>query len=438
MDGAIFAEGNMDGEDFTSDEELRRRYLQLRQQFDRVSAAGLRTQREVSELHALAVWALRVGPSGWALVRGGAVKLTNRAFDVLDRGSVIGPRWQALQPGGFVPVDPEGAGRSLLETVADEARALLAEGGTTRILRLARADRVVELTAERPAMAADKELVIATARDVTEHARAEANLSTMQARVVERERTGLAGEMAVGLAHDLGNLVGALTAEMMVLESQPEALPQVLGAMREILDGQLALVSKLKSVARPAPDRPEQLGWLEDLVRPAARVVQSWLGLGDRKRPVWIRVEADTLAKLPPVLGLREELVNVLINLLLNARDAMTEGGLIRITGVPSDAASADAQLSAIAVEDQGPGIPPDKLEKIFEPFYSTKGARGTGMGLAMARQVLRRLGGDVIASNRREGGARFEVQLRAHEHGSPPDAEDGGGAPGPAVAEVG
>src|SRR6185369_8405598 len=97
---------------------------------------------------------------------------------------------------------------------------------------------------------------------------------------------------------------------------------------------------------------------------------------------------------------------HVIVNLLLNARDAMPRGGTIHLA-----AEHADSRV-ILNVVDEGRGIPPEHLAKIFDPFFTTKGNRGTGLGLSMAYGVLTRLGGDISAQNRPEGGACFTLSF--------------------------
>jgi signal transduction histidine kinase len=383
---------------------LEGRYASCKRQLDEVLPPALRARRETAELHTIATWALRVGPSGWALVRGGLLRFTNRAFDALDRGSTIGPRWQALEPGGLAAHDPQSPGRTLRQVVADEAGVLLREGAGNRRTRHSRGEVVVEVTVERSLVPGEGDLALAVVRDISELALAEARIGALQSRLMERERVGLAGELAVGMAHDLGNLVGALSAHLLVLESAHGPGPS-LAALRTIVAAQVALIAKLKTVARAAPGKTERLFLATDVVQPAVQVVQSWLGGQDRRRPVWIRV-GPTVDDLPPVMGHRDELINVVINVMLNARDAMPDGGLISFAGATAP------DRSFLRIEDQGPGIPGDKLEKIFEPLFSTKGERGMGLGLAMARQVTRGLGGQIRARNVPAGGACLELEF--------------------------
>jgi CheY-like chemotaxis protein len=96
----------------------------------------------------------------------------------------------------------------------------------------------------------------------------------------------------------------------------------------------------------------------------------------------------------------------VIVNLLLNARDAMPLGGTIRIV------AEQQPNRVVLKVLDEGVGIPLEDLSKIFDPFFTTKGKRGTGLGLSMARGVLARLGGDIVAENRPERGACFTLSF--------------------------
>jgi signal transduction histidine kinase len=107
------------------------------------------------------------------------------------------------------------------------------------------------------------------------------------------------------------------------------------------------------------------------------------------------------------VTGSAGDLQHVFINLLLNARDAMPDGGTITIRAFPQ------GDRVVVTVEDEGTGIPPSCLSRIFEPFFTTKHANGSGIGLAMARDTMSRSSGSICARNRPEGGACFELSFR-------------------------
>jgi signal transduction histidine kinase len=385
---------------------LQRKYDALQRTHGNTVKIVAEGQRTASDLHAMATWALRASPTGWAMVREGRLRLTNRAFDELDRDSAIGPRWCPLTS----PGTDEPPGRSLTEIVVDEARLALELGDASRRPRFARGEQVVEVCLECPiASAADQSVVMVLVRDVSGLAQSEAKLAALQARLVAKERAGVVGELAVGVAHDLGNLVGALRARTMVLQrsaAEGQLDADSLQAIDMIVDAQAALVGKLKALGRPRAETPAPLDLVTEVVEPAVQMVESWLRVRSRQHPVVIWLDGS-LTELPPVSGLRDELVNLVINLFLNARDAMPDGGRISVSG------RREGDAVILLVEDEGTGVPAEHLARIFDPFFSTKGAGGTGMGLAMARELMHRLRGTIEARNRAGRGTCFELRFR-------------------------
>ena len=362
--------------------------------------------RERGDVQMLATWALRIGAGGWAMVRDGAVRVTNRVFDALDRDSIIGPGWQDLDHDDPTGEHPDERGRSLADIVTDEARLLIRDGQLLRRRRFRRGGQVVEVTTERSRVGGvDPTMVVAQARELSDLALAEARLAELQERLREREQLTRAGELAMRVGHDLGNLVGALNARLMLLEADGSLDDGTLRSLQAIAEAQSALIGRLKSVASRPPGQPEPVDLLSEVIRPAIQLVESTLQQPTRRQAVVVRIDPKT-AQLPRVLAVRDDLVNLLINLLVNARDAMPDGGQIWICGAASD------DEIRLSVEDQGTGIPAEVLPRIFDPFFSTKGTGGTGMGLAMARQLMRGLGGDVTARNRPEGGAAFDLRF--------------------------
>jgi C4-dicarboxylate-specific signal transduction histidine kinase len=238
--------------------------------------------------------------------------------------------------------------------------------------------------------------------------RAQAQAEELRVRLMAKERAGVVGELALGVAHDLGNLVGALKAHLSALEhdlGRAGATSVQLTTMGAIVQAQAAMVSKLKSLGRPRPEAPAAVDLLPEVIQPAIQMVQSALRMRDRRHPISIRLD-ESVTQLAPVVGLRDELVNVLINLFLNGRDASPQGGTIRVSGQAHEGAV------VLRVEDQGTGIRDADLPRIFEPFFSTKGGAGMGLGLTIAVDVMGRLGGQITAGNRPEGGAWFELRF--------------------------
>jgi len=111
---------------------------------------------------------------------------------------------------------------------------------------------------------------------------------------------------------------------------------------------------------------------------------------------------------LTPVRGRGDELAQVLLNLLTNAMDATPPGGHVEMAA----RATPDRSGVEIEVRDSGPGIPADRLQQIFEPFFSTKAGRGTGLGLAIAAKIVRDLGGRIEVDSAEGVGSCFRVTL--------------------------
>ncbi|HEY0706572.1 MAG TPA: hypothetical protein VGG33_07240, partial [Polyangia bacterium] len=312
---------------------LREQYLTLSREFQQVLPGGtLHRHRRASDLQAMAAWVIRAEQNGCALIRQGRLRATNRTLDLLDRDSTIGPRWQKL-PAGAWAATQKGPGATLRDSLIEEANLMLKEGATVWTSRYARGERVVEVRFEGSRTAPPEEgLVLAIIHDMTELASAEAQVAAMRERLLQKERASIAGELAVGVAHDLGNLVGALSARLMLLESQPETFSDSVAAMREIIEAQSTLVRQLKASGTRHREAPEPLDLLADVLKPATHMVESSLHPRDRKRSICIHIE-DQLAEMPKVLAARDEVVNVVINILLNARDAMPNGGVVRLAG---------------------------------------------------------------------------------------------------------
>jgi CheY-like chemotaxis protein len=113
-----------------------------------------------------------------------------------------------------------------------------------------------------------------------------------------------------------------------------------------------------------------------------------------------------SLPGLPLILGEPAELRQIFVNLLLNAQDAMPDGGTVRI------GAKLCQDTVVVTVEDEGQGIPQEYLGRVFDPFFTTKGERGTGLGLSIAYGAMARLGGSITAANRSAGGAIFTLRF--------------------------
>jgi two-component system sensor histidine kinase HydH len=211
------------------------------------------------------------------------------------------------------------------------------------------------------------------------------------------------GALVLGVAHDLGNLLGA--AELRLQLPDDDGVQ----AARELLRDARALLARLRSLGGQHP-RPAPL----DLGAMALDAVAlAWPGLrlqaAERGARVQVAV-AGVQRGLPPVMGDGVGLRQAILNLLINACEAMPVGGTITV------ATFREEGMVGLSIEDEGTGIDPALFDKIFAPHFSTKARAGAGMGLAMVRQTVCELGGTVTARNRDQRGCRFELRLPARD----------------------
>jgi signal transduction histidine kinase len=230
-------------------------------------------------------------------------------------------------------------------------------------------------------------------------------------KLVAEHQVRAVAEFAFGIAHDVNNLLGALRLRVGILLKDPVCLAAQapnLTAIDRILTNGSELVAKLRhaGLGKPPSIKPVDLA---QTILGAVEIAQSGLRLLEKETSVQILIKC-TLDRLPRVRGYPEDLRCLFVNLLLNARDAMPDGGTVSIRS------RVQGSLVRILVEDEGIGIRPEHLPRIFDAFFTTKGSRGTGLGLAMAKNLMHRLGGTIVASNRPKGGACFELCFAAYD----------------------
>ncbi len=228
------------------------------------------------------------------------------------------------------------------------------------------------------------------------------------------ERLALVGQLASGVAHEINNPLAFATSNLRFIRSElKDADEELLEALRDSEQGleRIAqIVRDLRSAARE--DDP---GPAADARCTVAAAVDEALRLSSVKLKRVAKVEADIPGDLPEVRFQSRHLVQVLVNLLVNAADAVEDRKVAgRVTLKVERADDAGTRLR-VAVEDDGPGFSPESMERLFKPFFTTKApGRGTGLGLNLSREYARRYGGELRAENREEGGARLALELHA------------------------
>ncbi len=221
----------------------------------------------------------------------------------------------------------------------------------------------------------------------------------------ERDRLVAVGEMAAGMAHEIRNPLGAIKGAAQCLE--PSTLPaeasEFVDVIVEEVDRLNGVVSQFLEYARPLRGNP-MLVDVNDVVAATVRL------LGHDGIPEQVHLVQDLAHALPATRVDPEQLKQVLINLILNAVQAMPEGGALTLsTGLHRG--HHPAQHVLVHVQDTGGGIASGDLPRIFLPFFTTK-AHGTGLGLAISRRIIENLGGRIEVRSRPSEGTRFTLRL--------------------------
>jgi signal transduction histidine kinase len=241
---------------------------------------------------------------------------------------------------------------------------------------------------------------------IDEVERATAELRAAQAQLVRSERLASVGRLAAGLAHEIGNPIAALIGlEDLLLAGglEPDEQRDFLQRMRKETERIHRILKDLLAFARPSaePARAPEPGDVEGAVHDTVALVMPHQALRD------VDLAIDVHAGLPAVALGREQLVQVLLNLVLNAADSVGMGGHVRITAVPS------AGGVRLSVEDDGPGVASEVRDRLFEPFVTTKEVgKGSGLGLAVCRGLVEAIGGTIALDESAPRGARFVIEL--------------------------
>ena len=261
--------------------------------------------------------------------------------------------------------------------------------------RLTLAEGLVDLAA----------VTLASSTKLQQLALSHAELRASHETLARTEKLRALGQMAAGVSHDLKNILNPLSLQVQLVErcidrGNVADAKQTLTEMRQVLTRGVQTVERLREYSRQSRDaRTEDID-LNRLVHEAAEIARPRMaGRGGRMN----RMREELGAPLP-VKGRSADIVNALVNLIINAIDAMPDGGNIVLrTGEESG-------TSWVQVADDGPGMPPDVERRIFEPFFTTKGEEGTGLGLAMVYACMQRHGGSVKVETAPGNGTTFTL----------------------------
>lgn len=234
----------------------------------------------------------------------------------------------------------------------------------------------------------------------------------LEEKLLRSQRLEAIGTLAGGIAHDLNNLLSPILMVTELLRDEVASEPerQMLETVKASAVRGADLVKQILAFAHGTTGEP-MVVQLRHLIKDMGKLMEDTF-------PRSIRIQQQLATNLWPVLGDPTQLHQVLLNLSINARDAMPDGGELKIVA-RNEAATAGAPVHPrviIEVTDTGCGIPPAIRDQIFQPFFTTKGAgKGTGLGLSTVAGIVRNHGGQIEVTSETGRGSSFRVLLPAN-----------------------
>ena len=375
-----------------------------------------RTDEAADDFEVMPVALLKIGGDGY-------VRRANR-----EARRLLGSTLNAQQDGPLqIGLLLEGPGRSVGDWIADAVAGRLeytseilrgrmseqrkAEGGKEEYFQVSLAIDPVEESG-----------VIAVIHDASA-------LKTLEAQFVQSQKMQAIGQLAGGVAHDFNNLLTAIRGHcdlLMLRHDKGDPDYADLDQIGQNANRAAALVGQLLAFSRKQTLKLETLDLrdtLADLAHLLNRLVGERVALTIINDPAVKRIRAD-----------KGQLEQVIMNLVVNARDAIPDGGEIGVRTanvqlnepmIRDRVTVAKGEYVRIEVCDEGTGIKPELLNKIFEPFFSTKGVgEGTGLGLSTAYGIVKQTGGYIFCDSTLGEGTVFSIYLPAHHYASVPEAK--------------
>ncbi len=266
----------------------------------------------------------------------------------------------------------------------------------------------------RPAVIAGQHRILAFTREITERKQAEQALRQAQ-------KMEALGHLTGGIAHDFNNLLTTIMGYVVLAAEHPATatdaeLAKYLEQAQVSSARARDLIQQMLTFSRGQRGRPRPVS-LPPLIRRSVKLFGSSF-------PSTLDVETDLEREVPAVMLDPVHLDQILLNLCLNARDAMSGVGTVRVSVAPAQGGgrqctacrqSAHGEFVELCVEDDGAGIAPEVVDRMFEPFFTTKEVgKGSGMGLASVHGIVHELGGHIVVETAPGSGSRFRVLLPA------------------------
>ena len=312
----------------------------------------------------------------------------------------------------------EGLGRPVSDWLADVAADRVPGGAEVLQLRTM-TDTFLQITLRR-IVDAGRPAVLAVLQDATA-------LKTLEAQFVQSQKMQAIGQLAGGVAHDFNNLLTAISGhcDLLLLRHDRENPNYAdLVQIHQNANRAAGLVGQLLAFSRKQTLKPERIE-VQEVLSDLAHLLNRLVGEK-------VRLKLTHAPGLGPIRADKRQLEQVLLNLVVNARDAMPTGGVIRIDSIAltlreelcrDRAVVPPGDYAVIRVTDTGIGIPEDRLQKIFEPFFTTKRVgEGTGLGLSTAYGIVKQSGGFIFVDSVLNEGSVFEVYFPIHTGPTEPE----------------
>jgi|Deesub1362A_J573_1020465.scaffolds.fasta_scaffold00183_12 signal transduction histidine kinase len=229
-------------------------------------------------------------------------------------------------------------------------------------------------------------------------------IKRFEEQMAHSEKLASLGRLTAGIAHEIGNPLTSVFSFLQILREREtddfkkESLDTILFHINRIAE----IVRQLSGMSKLPPTEFKE-AQINDLIESSLLLMQY------DKRAKAISVKKE-LSPLPPVVTDANQLTQVFVNLILNAVDAMPEGGTLTIRTRETE------ENIVVDFEDTGMGIPRENLKKVFDPFFTTKD-KGTGLGLSVSYNILKRLGGDISVESEENKGTTFTVTIPKKKH---------------------
>lgn len=336
-----------------------------------------------------------------------ALETTETGLCVCNRdGSIVwtNERWRAW----FGTANADEVARRCRCAVGSPAEQALADGHrhVTEVTWPTEPHRVYQITTAPLGGQGQPSHVVSLARDITEQ-------QAIQARMLRAGKLAAVGELAGQVAHEVNNPIAIISAKARLLleddrEPMPDKFRQELVKISDLADRVAQIAQGLLSYCRPSP-ATRQLLDVATPIRQALRTVDH------RARNLHVTIDDQLPDHLPPLRANAGELQQLFLNLLLNALDAMPDGGELTISA-ESAQLDGNARLT-VCVADTGHGIDEAIQEQVFEPFYTTKSdGKGTGLGLSICAGLVRSHSGRIYLHSAPGQGTRIYVELPVDE----------------------